>query len=371
MKVCFVDRAPWDYNVASPTVIPLGGSQSALCYLAIKLAKLGHEITVVTGTSKPGVVLGVQCINPSSLSRQFFADSAFDAVVALNSAKGHRGIRSFLPASTKLILWTQHAADQPGTLVLRDRRVRDGWDHVVCVSDWQRRGMLDLGVSPERCSVVRNAISPSFERMFATEDELVAAKSVRPLRLTYTSTPYRGVHLLLDLLPAFRAANPGAMLDIYSSMAVYMGQEESKFAGLYERLKAADGIEYAGSLPQPVLAGRLRSAHILSYPNIFPETSCIAVMEAMAAGLQVVTSHLGALPETTEGFARLVPLEVDIDLDAALITLRDQPAYIAAFAEALAVPYSTDRLFAQVEHMNCHHTWAVRAQQWTEFLHAA
>src|SRR5205085_11659760 len=64
---------------------------------------------------------------------------------------------------------------------------------------------------------------------------------------------------------------------------------------------------YRGSVPQTELAKSLRRASVLAYPNTFAETGCIAAMEALAAGLLVVSSDLGALPETCEGWGRLVP----------------------------------------------------------------
>jgi glycosyltransferase involved in cell wall biosynthesis len=50
---------------------------------------------------------------------------------------------------------------------------------------------------------------------------------------------------------------------------------------------------------------------ILAYPCTFEETSCIAVIDALCAGLRVICSSIGALPETTEGWARIYSYEDD------------------------------------------------------------
>ena len=112
MRICFVDFAPWDYDVATPSIKPLGGSQSALCYLAIALAKSGHHVTVLTGSTKPGVVRGVECLNVTANCNQwFFQYSEFDAVGVLNAPGNGRKLRDIMPPSTRLILWVHHAAN--------------------------------------------------------------------------------------------------------------------------------------------------------------------------------------------------------------------------------------------------------------------
>lgn len=362
MRLCFVDYANWDYNIDAPMLGPLGGSHSAMCYLAEALARDGHAITVMTGTKRPGTVLGVECINIEHSNPWFFKARAYDAIIVLNGGAGYGTMRDTLPSATKLILWTQHEAAQPATRKLALPAIRDRWDGIVCVSDWQQAQLRDV-YDIKRSAVLRNAIAPCFENLFRDERDLVNAKS-NALTLAYTSTPYRGLKHLIDAFPALKRERPDAKLNVYSSMAVYKKHEAfdtDTFAPMYDALRAVDGIEYVGSLPQPALAERLAVSHILAYPNIFPETSCIAVMEAMAAGMRVVTTDFAALPETTEGYADLVP-----------INFEDQAQYLQEYTRALRInaryPVNPRDLYEQVTHMNRNHTWAVRARQWAEYL---
>jgi glycosyltransferase involved in cell wall biosynthesis len=369
MNIAFLDAVEWDYDVSTPYERPLGGSQSALAYLAVELARRGSRVTLFCGTSWPRDVLGVTCVAIKAIPIGSLGQP-YDAFVALNGpAELAARLRPHLGPSTPLVLWTQHAADQPAMQLLRQSDVRQGWDAIVCVSEWHRATMIaQYGLDPARVFVLRNAIAPGFQGLFSSGDQLAQAKGSR-LILSYTSTPFRGLDVLINVFPEVRREFPIAELEVFSSMKVYQEDEPGdKFAPLYHRCRQMSGVRYVGSVAQPRLAEELKAASILAYPNTFPETSCIAVMEAMAAGLMVVTTDQGALPETTAGFGALVPPPdgaaglnrfAQSFVDRLKGILRDRAADPAGFAAA--------RL-GQVEAINAGCTWATRALQWEEFI---
>lgn len=217
--------------------------------------------------------------------------------------------RQKFPGIRRLVLWTGHASDQPAMQHLLNPDALAAWDRIVCVSDWHRNSFHQrLGIPLEKIDILRNAIAPAFENMFETAATLRAAKDPS-LRLAYTSTPFRGLDVLVSCFPELRRRHPGCQLDVFSSMKVYGNDvEEDAYSSLYSLCRCTEGIFYRGSLPQPELAKEMAGTSVLAYPNTFPETSCIAVMEAMAAGALVVTSDLAALPETSMDWARLVPI---------------------------------------------------------------
>ena len=72
MRIAFVDLAAWDYTVDAPASVPLGGSQSALCYLAKELARLGHQVSLVNRTTRVrrSLSLAANLISPSASSER-------------------------------------------------------------------------------------------------------------------------------------------------------------------------------------------------------------------------------------------------------------------------------------------------------------
>ena len=116
---------------------------------------------------------------------------------------------------------------------------------------------------------------------------------------------------------------------------------------------------------QPELAEALRAVSILAYPCTFPETGCIAALEAMAAGCAVVASDLGALAETTAGHALLVdPGEDWSSFGARYLTALD-----LVMASVLSPP-GIARLVGTGAFRQRHGDLEQRAGEWLDFFKA-
>lgn len=311
MNIAFLDLIKWDYNIETVYQKPLGGSQSALCYLAEELAKLGHKVFLFNQISQSIISRGVFCYrrvaNPANLEIW----RSLDVLIIVNLAGRAKSIKQFLGDQTKLILWEHQAANSEHSQELADKEERDLYDKFVFVSEWQCQEYCQkFDLDRARCQVMRNAIAPNFLNLFP-DDQILIHKAQPPV-IAYTSTPYRGLDLLLSVFPKIQQAIPNIKLKVFSSLKVYYYNEQAdyaKFGELYSLCKKMPGVEYMGSVTQAQLAEEMRSIALLAYPNTFAETSCIAALEAMASGCEIVSSKLAALPETTAGFAKLISVD--------------------------------------------------------------
>jgi len=367
MKILIVDPSCWPYDTRTPAQRSLGGTQSAVVYLARELARLGHQPVVVNGVPEPVTTEGVGFL---ALPIETPYINSFDVIVVVGGAMGR--ILRDIGATRPLVLWCHHATDQPAVQGLRQAEDHALYAGFAMVSQWQADDYQAVfGLPAEKIQILRNAVSPWFLEMPSRPNWIERGE---PPVLAYTSTPFRGLDLLLMGFSAIRARIPGARLQVYSSMGLYNAPSADEpgakdiFAALYDLCRALPGAEYIGPLPQPQLADAMRQVDILAYPCTFPETSCIAAMEAMAAGCLLITTPKGALPETTAGFAELV------DFGGLIPSAGVQATHYADFLVENLGRWQADssslstKLQQQRDFARSTYSWRQRAQEWSDWL---
>src|SRR5262245_17186677 len=161
MRILFVHRTYNDYNVETPHLRGIGGTESANAYVSVELAKLGHSVALLTNTSSPGRYHGVECLNFKTDLKSDLINAA-DVVVVSNEACG-RTLKDQFRAVKPLVMWNHHADDQPIIEALEFTRERKAWTSFAYVSEWQRDQYCQVYWVPrEKTRVMRNAISPTF-----------------------------------------------------------------------------------------------------------------------------------------------------------------------------------------------------------------
>jgi glycosyltransferase involved in cell wall biosynthesis len=300
----------------------------------------------------PERLLGVRHVPPEAGTGAFFRGQDFDAIITLTSPHNAESLRGAAPRALQ-VAWLHLLPPQPDMLALPG--ATPFIDCAVLVSNFQRDTLRFAGPS----QVIGNGIAPPFENMFASVGELRAAKQNRAV---YASVPDRGLEALAA---AFLLAQVETRLDVYSGMNLYQ-RSDAALAPLYAAIDAIPRARRHPAISQRNLAAAMRGAAFLAYPNILPETWCIVAQEAIAAGMKVVATELGALPESTMGFADLLPLP---DLNAADLAPRFAAHLERNVSDFLARPDAwAEERFAQACEINRRCNWQARAREWEAFL---
>jgi glycosyltransferase involved in cell wall biosynthesis len=312
MKIAIYNRG-LAFDGSTPFNQPLGGSESSIVYMARDLAGLGHNVTVYCKTpSPPGTGHEVRAWKGEASRRearaqrplpegeaaychyhQFFADYSsmpWDIFISF---------RSFDPfllgrVAPRMIYWTGDAPDQQILRHFDHPALQENIDMIFCVSEWHRQSFIEMFHLPvEKTVATRNGFCP----------ELISDGGARQwTRSAYSSTPFRGLDVLLKIFPRMRAMFPTLSLDVFSSMKIYgwsVQDDQKEFRLIYEAARQP-GVIWHSSVPQPELLQSLGKSGLFLYPNTFDETSCIAAIEAQASGCVVITSAKAGLNETVQ-----------------------------------------------------------------------
>lgn len=368
----------------------LGGSETAMCKMAEHFARRGYDVRVYAGegggvrqdhlTVEGEETEGVVLYEPASM---WDPGEPCDLFISLRMPEVFdRTIKA-----PRRVLWL-HDADYGERLT--EKRIERA-THVAVLSDFHREIMVEkYPFIEDKVFLTRNGIETDFYSVPVADGKgpTVLPVEKRKPWLVYSSSPDRGLDVLLEMWPtirdkAERAGVSSPELHFTYSPIYKQFRDSGQFPHLsafharIEQLRAEigedGGLVDHDSMNQHDLADLFLEATIWAYPSWttpsgepFPEISCIGAMEAQAGGCIPVCSDYGALKETVVSGTRIEPTIYkhklspewrDLFIDAVVQYLADP--------ERCAEERVTGREFA----MN--RDWGIVATQWMqEFLWA-
>jgi glycosyltransferase involved in cell wall biosynthesis len=209
------------------------------------------------------------------------------------------------------------------------------------------------GVALERIEVVENGVDVD-ELARAVALLRAAARTTRTevrLGVLGTVLPSKGA---LELARVFAAARvPGLTLEIHGSLPSYHG--DARYAEELRALAAREpAVRVHGPFHHERLPEILATLDGVAAPSRWNEVYGLTVREARAAGLPVLVSDAGALPDVVEGgqAGLVVPAEDPAAWSAALVRFAD-PAQRVYWAAHTKKPRSARAMALQLERAYC------------------
>jgi glycosyltransferase involved in cell wall biosynthesis len=201
-------------------------------------------------------------------------------------------------------------------------------DAVIALTERERAGLIDRGVPSDRITVIPNGVDLT-EFPSPVPGRTVDGPPVA-LYVGRLYPPQKGLDTLVRAV---------ALLPRPTPLRVRLVGEDwgglEPLLRLARRLDVASAIEVAGALPRRELLAEYRRASLLVLPSRF-EPFGIVLLEAMAAGLPIVASRVGGIPEVVEAptTGLLVARDRPDELAAALARLVADPSLRRAMGEA-------------------------------------
>lgn len=327
----------------------LGGSESALYFMAREFARRGHRVQVFCHTWRPGGYDGVAYRHLQEFPQAAQAQT-FDVFIVSRFPQVFAH-----PFNSRLkVMWNHDNLVEPQTY----RRETFRADLFFTLSAYHEAEYLSqLPELAPFCHRTKNGVDLELTR----QARRAAVKD--PHKVVYASRPERGLEILLrHIWPRLLQARP----ELHLCLMGYEAPNKPGQEHMAALVAAAPRTTVLGSLAKPDYYRHLAEAALLLYPCSFPEISCIAALEAQALGTPIITSRDFALPET-------------VGVSHYLISGRPAfPAYQEAFVDRALLYLNAPHRYRQdtgraLKWVEDNYSWSHIAGEWLELfaLHLA
>jgi glycosyltransferase involved in cell wall biosynthesis len=286
--------------------LQLGGLERLAVDLALAQRRAGHRVLVyclfhagplAAGLEAAGIPVvpfqkspGFSVSTVLAMAKRLREDGA-EVVHGHNPGVHHYAAVAARVAGVPVCINTRHSVTTSRGLPYQERYFR--WvkpltSHVVFVCDFVRRGLEPkLGYPPEKCSVILNGIP--LERFLAHP----ASPASRRPRIRFGTigrlVPAKGHAILIEAFARVAQSAPDADLRIYG-----YGYLHDQLAAQIARLGLEGRVRLEGRTDDS--AETLQDFDVFVFSSV-NEGLPLVILEAMAAGLPIVSTDVGGIPE--------------------------------------------------------------------------
>jgi len=266
-------------------------------------------------------------------------------------------VKSKLSEDKIRIFWAHDLPGDPESKFLKDKNRQEQFHKFVFVSNWQMQAYLQsFGIPWEKCVVMKNAIEGIEPHEKPSIDD--------GINLIYTPTPHRGLQILVPVFERLCKEHDNLTLNVFSSFELYGWKErDQQYKDIFDKMDAHPNIVNHGTVDNSVVRDYLKKSHIFAYPSIWPETSCMCLMEAMSAGLVCVHSNYAALYETAANWTHMYQLQEEASKHAGIFY-----SLLNAVIQNYQSAHIQTRLGPMQAYANIFYTWPQRINEWNSFL---
>ena len=269
----------------------LGGSESAMIYMARELAKLDNIVTVYCNCDKPGEYNNVVYRKIGDFVSQ--SQVRYDVLIMSRTVQ----YTPEMDAANLNIFWMHDLIAEDFCFHAYKA------DKVFLMSEYQKDVWTNVNYAyGDMIHITRNG----FDIDLALKTKILPFDQ-RKNNYIFASKPERGLkYLLSNIWPDIIKMNSDAKLHICTYINdLPMPEEGRKIHRALEKeindlAYATEGIIRQGNLHKRDLYKLLGQCAYMVYPCVFPEISCISAIEAQAMGVMVIAPRAFALAETVK-----------------------------------------------------------------------
>jgi glycosyltransferase involved in cell wall biosynthesis/cyclopropane fatty-acyl-phospholipid synthase-like methyltransferase len=268
-----------EFNGGSLSEKAMGGSETAVIYVASEFAKMGHNVKVFCNCDKPGDYDGVQYLEIDKWSA-FVNFGECDILIISRFFDLFKD-----PVNAKLkILWNHDILTEKDPLL----SILYNIDYMYCLSDFHRKQYLEMIPDIEDLiKIIPNGI-----------DRSIICKRQKKDRIMFTSRPERGLFKALRIFEKLDDKNIEFMFCNYQTIndPEVHKIEDICYEYISELVKKGFKISMAQFTKEQLYEYISESKAVL-YPTQFPEIFCISALEAQANHTCYISTDDFALPE--------------------------------------------------------------------------